>query len=390
MTAIAQQAYQPALFHGPAIEYSTGVYPSQKIEELIADGCVTADQRIVSDQVQPSSLDLRLGTVAYRVRASLLPGEASTVLKKAEDYTTHQLDLSKPAVLEKGCVYIVPLQEECRLPPRVGAKANPKSSIGRLDVLTRLIADHSSEFERVAPGYRGKLYAEIAPRTFSILVQAGTRVNQIRFVRGMPRPADSHIRRLHAERALLYVEDEAIEEPDIDQGIWIAVDLKGLQGSGIVGYKARAHAPLVDVDRVDYYDPSEFWEPIGRPNKGRLILNPGDFYILASREKMWVPPTHAAEMVVYNQSVGEVRIHYAGFFDPGFGYGEDNIGTHAVLEVRSHEVPFLLEDEQRVGRLIYEKLMAPPDRLYGPAIGSSYQGQALWLSKQFKRSAAFQ
>jgi dCTP deaminase len=385
MTAIAEQAFQPTLFHGPTVEHTTGVYPSQKIESLIADGCITADQGIAADQVQPSSLDLRLGSVAYRVRASLLPGTGATVLEKVEEYTTHQVDLSKPAVLEKGCVYVVPLQEECKLPPRVGAKANPKSSIGRLDVLTRLITDRSTEFERVAPGYRGRLYAEIAPRTFSILVQAGTRVNQIRFVRGTPRPADSDIRRLQAARALLYVEDEAVEEPDIDQGIWISVDLRGLQGSDIVGYKAKAHAPLIDLDRVGYYDPAEFWEPISKPRNGRLILNPSDFYILASRERMWVPPTHAAEMVVYNQSVGEMRIHYAGFFDPGFGYGDENIGTHAVLEVRSHEVPFLLEDEQRVGRLVYERLMAPPDRLYGPAIGSSYQGQSLWLSKQFKK-----
>lgn len=370
-------------------ENATGLYPSQRIQEFIDFGYIGASAPIIPEQIQPASLDLRLGPVAYRVRASFLPGPTSTVLKKAEEFKTHEIDLTRPSVLEKGCVYVVPLVEEWNLPAGIAGKSNPKSTTGRLDIFTRLITDYASEFERVPPGYHGRMYVEIVPRTFSILVQAGTRLNQLRFIRGAPSPSDSKLSELHEKTVLLYVEDGAVSTPTISDGLWISVDLDGTDGSEIIGYRAKAHAPLVDLQRVDYYDPAEFWEPIVRPKGRRLILNPEDFYILASKEKVRIPLDHAAEMVGYDPSVGEFRIHYAGFFDPGFGYGSDDIkGTHAVLEVRSHEVPFVLEDGQRVGRLIYERMLAPPDKVYGPAIGSTYQSQGLALSKQFKRLAA--
>jgi dCTP deaminase len=365
--------------------HSTGILSSKAIAGWIHTGNIRAAEPITPEQIQPASLDLRLGPVAYRVRASFLPGPGGTVLRMTEDLKTHELDLSAPAVLEKGCVYIVPLLEEWHMPAGIGGKANPKSTTGRLDIFTRLITDYGTEFERVPAGYKGGLYLEIVPRTFSILVRKGTRLNQIRFVRGTPPPSDKLLAELHEQRALLYVGDQIVGEPAIANGLWISVNLQGDDRSEIVGYKAKAHAPLIDLDRADHYDPLEFWEPITSPRGARLILNPEDFYLLASKERVRVPPDFAAEMVSYDPSVGEYRIHYAGFFDPGFGYGADDVrGTHAVLEVRSHEVPFVLEDGQRVGRLVFERVLGRPDKVYGPEIGSSYQFQGLALSKQFK------
>lgn len=367
--------------------YTTGVLPSQEIEGLIKTGCISAKFQISNDQIQPASIDLRLGSVAYRVRASFLPGANSTINRKIAALQMHEVDLTKPAVLEKGCVYIVPLMEELSLPPMISGKANPKSTTGRLDIFTRLITDYGTEFERVPSGYNGKLYVEVVPRTFSILVHEGTKLNQLRFVRGGPRPSDTKLDELHEKETLVYLENNMPAQPLISKGLWISIDLQGNSGSGVIGYKAKRHTPLIDLDKIYYYDPLEFWEPIVRPKFKSIVLIPDDFYILVSREKLRIPPNFAAEMVPYDPSVGEFRIHYAGFFDPGFGYGHDDIkGTHTVLEVRSHGVPFLLEDGQVVGRLIYERLLTIPEKIYGMNIGSSYQCQGLSLSKQFKRS----
>ncbi|MFQ5585634.1 MAG: 2'-deoxycytidine 5'-triphosphate deaminase [Thermodesulfobacteriota bacterium] len=366
---------------------TTGVLPSQEINKLITGGCISAGAQISDDQIQPASIDLRLGAVAYRVRASFLPGKNATVSSSIEGLRMHEIDLSRPAVSEKGCVYIVPLVEELRLPRKISGRANPKSTTGRLDIFTRLITDYSTEFERVRAGYTGKMYVEIVPRAFSILVREGTKLNQLRFVRGGPLPSKAMLDELQENEPLVYAENDEPGEAIIsEKGLWISIDLQGTGGSEIVGYKTRRNAPLVDLSKVDYYDPLEFWEPIRRPKTKHIILNPDDFYILLSKEKVRVRPDCAAEMVPYDPSVGEFRIHYAGFFDPGFGYGDGEItGTHAVLEVRSHEVPFVLEDGQVVGRLIYERLLSVPEKIYGTNIGSSYQCQGLSLSKQFKR-----
>jgi dCTP deaminase len=367
--------------------FTTGILPSQKIREFIGIGYIGAKTPVADDQIQPASIDLRLGPVAYRVRASFLPGEHCTIAKKLDDLRMHALDLSSPAVLEKGCVYIIPLIEELALPSRVSGKANPKSTTGRLDIFTRLLTDYSKEFERVKEGYKGKLYVEVVPRTFSVVVHEGTKLNQLRFVRGEPPPSDKTLNRLDREENLVYSEGDIPEAAVISDGLWISIDLAASDGSEIVGYRAKRHAPLIDLDRVNHYDPLEFWEPIPRPSAKSIVLNPDDFHILISKEKIRVPKNYAAEMVAYDPSVGEFRIHYAGFFDPGFGYGNNDIkGTRAVLEVRSHEVPFLLEDGQVVGRLIYERLLATPEKVYGAGIGSSYQSQGLSLSKQFRRA----
>ena len=358
-----------------------GILPAQGIEAAVAAGQVLAETAVELDQVQPASLDLRLGAVAYRVRASFLPGPEATVMERVAVLEMHRLDLSGPAVLERGCVYIVPLQESLALPPDLAARANPKSSTGRLDVFARLITDRGRAFEDVPAGYAGPLFAEISPRTFSVLVRAGDRLNQLRLVSGGAAPGDSLLTHLHEQHRLVYADDDRPEEALISDGLWMSLDLTLGE---VVGYRAKHHAPIVDLAKRNHYELPDFWEPIPAGTDS-IILNPDDFYILASKERIRVPPDYAAEMVAYDTSVGEYRAHYAGFFDPGFGYGEGEIlGTRAVLEVRSHEVPFLLEDGQVVGRLLYEALTERPAQVYGQGIGSSYQRQSLALAKQFK------
>ncbi len=369
-------------------DFTTGILPYQDIVKLVDGGRIHAIAPIDDAQLQPASLDLRLGTSAWRVRASFLPGKGTPVSAKIERMMMHRIDLTQPTVFEKGCVYIAELMEELRLPADISGKSNPKSSTGRLDIFTRLIADGGTEFESVPEGYRGRLYLEIVPRTFSVLAQAGTRLNQMRFVRGNPPPSDQKLDELNAMDAIVYSDAAAPMTAVVNDGLWISVDLEGSANAGIIGYRAKQHAPLIDLSRINYYDPLEFWEPLKSEAHSSLVLNPDDFYILMSRERIRIPPSFAASMVPYDPSVGEFRIHYAGFFDPGFGYGNNDVnGARAVLEVRSHEVPFLIEHGQGVGRLIYERLLGKPERLYGVNIGSNYQAQGLKLSKQFRPAA---
>jgi dCTP deaminase len=378
---------------------TTGLLPSQMLREAVALGReVLSPQPIGDDQIQPASIDLRLGEVAYRVRASFLPGARASVRDKLDLLSMHRIDLTQGAVLEKDCVYIVPLCEYVALRSRTSGFANPKSSIGRLDVFARVITDHGTEFDRVRDGYKGPLYAEVSPRSFSILVRSGSSLVQLRIRRGSPQFSDTALRRLHEEVGLVETSNEFQAETvpareAIRDGLAFTVDVAGDRTSGLVGYKARRHTDLIDVDRIDHYEPRDFWEPVfahrGPGGPSGIVLDPHDFYILASREAVVVPADHAAEMLPYHTFVGEFRVHFAGFFDPGFGTAETGgTGSRAVLEVRSHEVPFLIEDGQILGRLVYERLIARPDKLYGQAIGSSYQSQGLALSKHFKEFAA--
>ena len=363
--------------------FSTGVLPSQRLREMIGSD-ILIDQPLDDDQIQPSSIDLRLGDVAWRVRASFLPGPNATVEGKLRDLGMHQIDLTNGAVLERGCVYIVPLLESVRFTGELAGVANPKSSTGRLDIFTRVIADYATEFDRVPKGHRGRLYAEVSPRTFSVVVRRGSRLAQLRLRRGTPVFGEDTLERLQQQYRLVdTVEGERSIRKD---SIAFTLDLDGAGPGSLVGYRAKQHTDVIDVDRKGALDPDLFWEPIhARPGRG-LILNPDDFYILATRERVKVPPEHAAEMVAYDTLIGEFRVHYAGFFDPGFGWSaNDDAGSRAVLEVRSHEVPFLLEHGQIVGRLRYERLTEAPDKLYGADLGSHYQGQALALSKHFRK-----
>jgi dCTP deaminase len=334
-----------------------GILPSQSIEALIASGAVAAETAFLADQVQPASLDLRLGRWAWRTRASFLPGRDRLVGDRLSDVAMHRLDLSDGAVLERGCVYVAQVQERVTLPAGVSARANPKSSTGRVDVFVRLLTDRGPCFDDVGEGYAGPLYVEISPQTFSVLVRTGTRLNQLRLKRGTP-------------------ERRAVKD--------VGVDLTG----DLVGFRARRHAGVVDLDREDGHDPRDFWEPLeARPTRsggGELLLDPGEFYILASKQDIEIPVLEAAEMLPIDPSVGEFRVHYAGFFDPGFGTAEAaGAGSKGVLEVRSRETPFLLEDGQTVAKLVYEPLSERPSRLYGEG-GSHYQRQGLKLSKHFR------
>ncbi|HVY33241.1 MAG TPA: 2'-deoxycytidine 5'-triphosphate deaminase [Caulobacteraceae bacterium] len=329
-----------------------GILPSQALNALIGQGAIAAATPFAPDQVQPASLDLRLGEHAWRVRASFLPGAERTVAQRLADVAMHRLDLTGGAVLEKGCVYIAELQESLALPPGVSGRANPKSSTGRVDVFVRLLTDHSPAFDDVAEGYTGPLYVEIAPQTFSVLVRSGTRLNQLRLKQGDPPRLAS---------------------------VNVGVDLT----EALAGFRARRHAGVIDLDKEDGHDPRDFWEPL-EPRRGELLLDPGEFYILASKQAVEIPVMQAAEMTPIDPSVGEFRVHYAGFFDPGFGTAEaSGLGSRGVLEVRSHETPFLLEDGQTVARLVFEPLTERPERLYGQD-GSHYQRQGLKLSKHFK------
>ncbi|MBO9477626.1 2'-deoxycytidine 5'-triphosphate deaminase [Shimia sp. R11_0] len=355
----------------------TGVLPSQTIETMLQSGEISVDHPVAEGQVQPASLDLRLGTVAYRVRASFLAGQERSVKDRLSEFEMHRIDLTNGAVLEKGCVYVVPLMENLALPDNVQAVANAKSSTGRLDLLTRTITDGGTEFDRIAPGYTGPLFAEICPRSFSVLVRPGMRLNQIRFRKGQSILTDADLRVLHDRSPL--VNGAAV----IDDGLGFSVDLKPQSGT-LVGYRAKPHTGVIDLDNIGYYDPAEYWEEL-HSSDGKIILDPGAFYILVSREAVHIPPAYAAEMAPFLAMVGEFRVHYAGFFDPGFGHDAvGGSGSRGVLEVRCHEAPFVLEHGQVVGRLVYERMSEVPEQLYGAGIASNYQGQGLKLSKHFK------
>ncbi|PZX16004.1 dCTP deaminase [Palleronia aestuarii] len=349
----------------------------QALRGLVAEGVIHAVPEIARDQVQPASIDLRLGTRAFRIRASFLPGETHRVAERLDEFAMHEIDLRPGAVLEKGCVYLVPLMESLRLPTGIRAVANAKSSTGRLDLLTRVITDGGTEFDRVSEGYDGPLYAEICPRSFSVLVRPGMRLTQIRFRRGQARLDDAALSRLHDSEGL--VDGPAV----IGDGLGFSVDLMPESGD-LVGYRAKPHTGIVDLDLIGHYPIADFWEDV-RARAGRIILDPGAFYILVSREAVTIPPAYAAEMAPYLAMVGEFRVHYAGFFDPGFGHDTaGGRGARGVLEVRCHEAPFALEHGQIVGRLVYERMAELPERLYGQEIASNYQGQGLKLSKHFR------
>lgn len=357
----------------------SGILPAHRIVGLADAGQIRAEAPFDEDQVQPASLDLRLGPVAYRVRASFLPGPDATVAERIDTLKLHEIDLTGGALLEpgrSGGVYIAPLMEALALPDDIAAATNPKSSTGRLDVFTRVITDNAREFDTIPAGYTGGLYLEVSPRTFPIIVRAGSRLSQIRFRKGNARLDDEMLRAVHAETPLV---DDVLRLAD---GVMLSIDLGQ---NGVVGYRAKRHTGLIDVDRRDAYDMVDFWDPLIIHGRKELVLDPDQFYILVSNEAVHVPPDYAAEMVPYDPLVGEFRVHYAGFFDPGFGHSESGgAGSRAVLEVRSHEVPFILEHGQSVGRLVYERMLERPQVLYGQGIGSHYQAQGLKLSKHFR------
>ncbi len=371
-----------------SVSFPDGILSSSQIAHAIDNGVINLASPPLEGQIQPASLDLRLGKRVWRIRASFLPGHGVSVAEKLKTIAMHEIDLTQDAVLEKGCVYIAELEESLNLPDGLSGFANPKSSTGRLDVFTRMITDGATEFESAAPGYQGPLYAEISPRTFSILVRRGSRLSQLRFRQGASKIDDTDMQRLQDEIGLVH--GGGLNGADIRDGVPLSVDLSGQANPdlpGLIGWRARKHAGMIDVDRPKTYPVAAYWEKVTTSDLsgGGLVLNPDEFYILVSRECVTVPQNYAAEMSAYDTRVGEFRAHYAGFFDPGFGMAQLGAGTtRAVLEVRSHDVPFLIEEGQTVCRLVYEPLSEPPEVLYGSSgSGSNYQAQGLQLAKHF-------
>jgi dCTP deaminase len=375
----------------------TGILPSQGIKDMLNGNEIKTVMNLEHDQVQPASIDLRLGDYAYPVVTSFLPGKGVKVLEKMKQidarFDDFKIDLRNGAVLEKGRIYVIPLMEAINLKSEVAAFANPKSSTGRLDILTRLIADEATDFDQVRVGYKGELYIEVAPRSFSVVVKTGTRLNQLRFRRTRGEEAKaitaSEWKNLLDTGQIVSFSDRETNARSIKKGVLpFTVDLEGTSKfSDIIGYRSKKNAQRVDLERRDY-DPLDFWEPIYVNKTSSLILDPDEFYILMTKEAIAVPPEYAAEMLPYDTRAGEFRVHYAGFFDPGFGWDTKTNragSSRGVLEVRSHEVPFLLEHGQTVGWLRYERMAARPDLLYGQDINSNYQGQSLKLAKQFKQ-----
>ena len=356
-----------------------GVLPDREIRALIDAGAIRLAGAPGPSQIQPASLDLTLGRRAWRVRASFLPALAQNVATRLGDgMLMHEIDLDAGAVLERGCVYLVELNERLRLPAEIAASANPKSSTGRIDVFVRLVVDGGAAFDQAPAGYDGPLYAEISPRTFSILVRTGSSLNQLRFKQGRARLDDPSLSALHAETPLIDA------KADIVDGVGVRIDLSP-DDDGVVGWRARRHSGLIDVDQRAALSPEDYFEPLQQTRAGSIILDPDEFYILASKERLCVPPDYAAEMAPITTGLGEFRVHYAGFFDPGFGWRDGASPTsRAVLEVRSHDAPFVLDDGQLVARLVYERMLSRPDALYGAGLASNYQGQGLKLSKHFR------
>ncbi len=358
------------------MEKNEGVLPSQDILKLIDDKSISGLGRGISrTQIQPSSLDLTVGEKAWRIRASFLPGKNCTIEERLETVSMHEFSLESETVFEKGCIYIIKLNETLNLEENIYGTANAKSSSGRIDLFTRLLSNFSEEFDNVQAGYTGPLYAEIHPKSFSIALRTGISLNQIRFKRGTVKISDSELLKLQESHKLVNT------TPNIKDGLGFSVNLINLD-SEVFGYKAKTNTPIINLSKVNHYEPKDFWEELSSKNES-LILNPNDFYILSSRESVSIPIGYAAEMLPFLAKIGEFRVHYAGFFDPGFG-AEKDAESKAVLEVRCHEAPFILEHGQPVGRLIFEKMLDEPQITYGKKIKSNYQGQKLKLSKHFK------
>ena len=371
----------------------TGVLTDRDLRGAVRDGWIVAAAPLVDEQFQPASLDLRLGPVAYQLRASFLPYRES-VSERLEggannDLVIDRISLEGGATLQRGSVYLVPLLESLALPATVRGRSNPKSTTGRLDVFTRVVTDGTPRFDEIESGYRGALYLEVSPQSFPVRVHAGASLNQLRLLEGPTSMSDAGLAALYGQTPLLYDDDDRpvpIERVAFNDGLCMGIDLSGRTTGGVIGYRAHPNPPAVDLARVGHYDASEFWEPIKATVRDGYILEANRFYILVSKERIRVPPEFAAEMVVYDAGAGEIRTHYAGFFDPGFGFGDGSIlGTKVVMEVRAREVPFMVYDGQTSFKVWFERLRGRPERVYGVGLASSYQHQTLSLSKHFRR-----
>jgi dCTP deaminase len=366
--------------------------PAQGLREAIAKGWISAgDYAIRPGSIQPASLDLRLGRRAWSLRCSFLPDVNSTVMSRVQDLALEEIPIGEGTTLERDRAYLIPLVEELALPQGVRARANPKSSTGRLDVFTRVITDGNHRFDEIPAGYKGKLFLEVVPRSFAVKVEELLSLNQLRLAVGDPRVTDAELRQAHEEFPLLYMGERKIptEKLAISDGLFLSVDLSG-PANRIVGYRAKKNSHRIDLSKIRHYRWRDYWEPVYPERGGRIVLEPEIFYLLLSSERVCVPPEFAAEMMAYDPTAGELRTHYAGFFDPGFGYATtgDKFGSRAALEVRARDVAFMVEHGQPICKLAFERMIEPPDKLYGQAAGSNYQGQETMLGKHFVEQTA--
>ncbi len=364
--------------------HTTGILPSQILRKFIKAKYLKSEEEIEEEQIQPASVDLRLSKQIYELKTSFLPQKGEKLLKVAQKFIEKELSLEKPLLLEKKKVYLAKLKESLNLPSEFWGKVNPKSTTGRLDIFARALVDGTEEFNFIPPGFKGEIYLEISPQSFNLILQEGDRLAQLRLIRGNPPSPDSLLHQLHNLQMLLYQEELEPQDPKIKQGLLISINLKPSNNSKVIGFVSKETQEPIEFKKVAYYPIERFWEKI--ETQEELILQPQRFYLLGSKEKIRVPPKFAAEMFPYEPQIGEFRVHYAGFFDPGFGFGKKGEikGARAVLEIRPHTVPFLIRDGQVVGKLKYERLIEEPDKVYNLEIGSYYQGQELKLAKQFK------
>ncbi len=363
----------------------TGILPAKWLRAAVQDSVVHSGYTIPGENYQPASLDLRLGETAYSLQCSFLP-YSGPVENRLPELTIGEIDIRDGAILEKNRPYLIPLLEGLRLPPGIHARTNPKSSTGRLDIFTRVITDNSDRFDDVIDGYEGQLYLEVFSRSFTIKVKTRLSLNQIRLFKGDSRCGPGELLSAHQDSPIILPEAGQrgqLTQPNEDNSVGLSVNLKG--SSRGIGYRAKKNSALLDLSRISHYHADDFWEPVYAGRDRPLILEPEEFYLLSSTEAVCIPPEYAAEMTAYETSSGELRTHYAGFFDPGFGYGEDGRlgGVQPVLEIRAHDVPFMIGPGQKVCTLTFERMLESPAHWYGPRVGSSYQEAGRILSKHF-------
>ncbi len=359
-----------------------GTLPDEGIAALIEAEAIASGSGIDGTQVQPASLDLSLGEAAWWMPGSVLPLPGEPVEALLERFARCRLDLSRPEVFVRGQVYVVRLDERLALPEGLAAYANGKSSIGRIDVQTRVLTDENPRYDKVPPGYRGPLYLEVIPKSFDIRVRAKDRLNQAIFYRDRRRLGAAALAEVHGRCPLVRAPGEGLAGFRRNSGLLLTLDLE----QPVVGWVAKRSLEPIDLAQVHFHDPSEYFDPIPKPRRGALFLSREAFYIFSTHERVVVPPELAAEMLPYDTSAGEFRAHYAGFFDPGFGWGAAGElgGTPAVLEVRPYEDDLLVRHRQPVCKMAFEQLTAAPRQLYGQGQSHYAEQRGPRLSKYFE------
>jgi len=350
---------------GPLVyEDYLSLYNKKKIQSLY----------FKKSQIQPSSIDLSLSDECYEIKTSFLSPD-SKVRDKLNKIYSKKINLKTSKIFKKNKTYIVRLNETLHLNNSISGHCNPKSSTGRLNIFCRTILDYCDEYEKIPKNYNGEIFLEITTRSFDIKISKGDKLNQMRLRKKTNNYLnDKDLKKINKRNALIFTNKKNI----IENGLRISVDLSN--DNKICAYVAKKTSLNINFSKISFYEIKKFWKPL-KPVNNSLIIEKNKFYILKSREKIRIPSNLAGEMIPYDTGIGDFRAHYAGFFDPGFG---DPKGSYAVLEVKTNELPFILEDGQTIARIKYEKLNKKTFLVYGSIINSNYQNQKLALSKHFK------